>query len=734
MAGVSVRRKSVSTRKIFVLLVGLLSLSVVTSTLPAAANEGPAANASAEQPKQTETPATFDDKVRAASALGIVASNELLVLNDRNFVFALWRQAKGAEVRASAELALGGTDADCATWIKLGIHDAVKRDQSNEQRDAEAARIARELKRNAAMVIGIEPTAEMLVLSYKDFVYDLWKRASGPKVKAAALDAFGKDEAGQKAFLAEGIRKAHEQDQLDAIEKDQQANEAEKARQRDRAAKQRAMRQVLGVEPTDGMLALSDDNFIREVWNRAKPDTEVQSAAVAALRSSDPAVWKRFIDTGIYEANDRDKANELRKQEEADKRRLLEIQTRAEKSLVHPGLVDAAKDALAAGPGAVSWFLRIGQYGNALVQSLQADTVGVRGWYIRHNSDGPARIDPGNPVPAKGLGADAHWRVLPGLANTECHSFEVADRPGVYLRQENLRVLVAKSDGSEQFRRDATWCSRPGLMGEAVSLESFSAKGRFLRHINAELWAANDSGEHWFDNPKLFKVDASWRVHGWYPVSTGISLRWLNDDTLRRRVGKPVEEEKSDGDVRWRNYENARLYWTPQTGAQAMQGGILAKYDQLGAHKSGIGVPTTDEASTPDGTGRFNHFSNGCSIYWTMPTGPHLVCGAIREKWAQLGWERGLGYPTTDESAAADGVGRFNHFTNNASIFWLPEVGPHAVSGAIRDKWSQLGWERSYLGYPVSDQVDRDGVLVQEFQHGRIEHDPRTGRTTDVRK
>ncbi|SHH06480.1 hypothetical protein SAMN05444320_12038, partial [Streptoalloteichus hindustanus] len=31
------------------------------------------------------------------------------------------------------------------------------------------------------------------------------------------------------------------------------------------------MRQVLGVEPTEGMLELSDDNFIREVWNRAKP-------------------------------------------------------------------------------------------------------------------------------------------------------------------------------------------------------------------------------------------------------------------------------------------------------------------------------------------------------------------------------------------------------------------------------------------------------------------------------
>ncbi|SHF44436.1 LGFP repeat-containing protein [Streptoalloteichus hindustanus] len=635
----------------------------------------------AEQPKAAAG-ATLDDKLRAASALGIVASNELLVLSDRNFVFALWRQAKGAEVRASAELALGGTDADCTTWIKLGIHDAVKRDQAKEQRDAEAARIARELKRNAAMMVGIEPTAEMLVLGYKDFVYDLWKRVSGPKVKAAALEAFGKDEAAQKAFLAEGIRKAHEQDQLDAIEKNQQATEAEKARQKARAAKQRAMRQVLGVEPTEGMLELSDDNFIREVWNRAKPDTEVQTASVAALRSSDPAVWKRFIDTGIYEANNRDKANELRKQEEADKRRLLEIQTKAEKSLVHPELVDAAKAALAAGPEGVSWFLRIGQYGAALIQSLQSDTLGVRGWYIRNGSDGHARIEPGKPVPGPGVGADANWRVVPGLADTNCHSLEAADRPGVYLRQENLRVLVAQSDGSEQFRRDATWCSHPGLQGAGVSLESLSAKGRFLRHINSELWAANKSGENWFDNPNVFEPDASWRMHGSNPVSTGILLRWLNDESLRGRVGNPVEEEKADGDVRWRNYQQARLYWTGATGAQEIRGAIRERYDALGAHKSGLGVPITDELTTPDGIGRFNHLNRH----------------------------------------------------DGASIYWSPETGARAVYGTIRERWASLGWERSYLGYPTGEEKKVGDLVVQEFQNGRIEHDPRTGRTTDIRK
>ncbi|GGM57683.1 hypothetical protein GCM10012275_31110 [Longimycelium tulufanense] len=657
--------------------------------------------------------ASLEDKVRAASRLGIVAGDDLLVLDDRDFVFALWRQATGEEVRASAELALAGSPADCTMWIKVGIHEAVKRDQATEQRDAETARLARELKRNAAMVIGIEPTPEMLVLSYKDFVYQLWKQATGPKVKAAALEAFGQDETAQKKFLAEGIRKAHEQDQLDAIEQDKQASEAEKEHQKARAAKQRAMRQVLGVEPTEGMLELSDDNFIREVWNRATPDTEVHAAAVTALRSSDPAVWKHFIEAGIYQASDRDRANALKTQEEADRRRVLEIKARAEKSLVHPALVEAAEAALAAGPDAVSRFLRAGQY-EALLQSVEVTTPGIRGWYVRNGADGPAHVSRGKDVPEDGAGADATWRIVPGLADSNCHSLEVADRPNVYLRQENLRVVVAPSDGSDQFRRDATWCSRPGLNGEGVSLESLSTNGRFLRHINAQLWAANDSGQNWFDNPHLFKEDATWQIRGANPVVTAIEYRWRNEEAIRVRLGNPTGAEQVDGDVRWRDFERGRMYWTRETGAHQMGGTVFEKYSKFGGHKSFLGLPTTDEMTTPDGIGRYNHFSrkDGASIYWSPSTGAHAVWGGIRAKWAELGSEKGLGYPTTDETGTADGVGRYNHFNGRggASIYYSPSTGIHAVWGDIRAKWAELGSEKG-LGYPTTDETGTaDGV------------------------
>jgi len=70
-------------------------------------------------------------------------------------------------------------------------------------------------------------------------------------------------------------------------------------------------------------------------------------------------------------------------------------------------------------------------------------------------------------------------------------------------------------------------------------------------------------------------------------------------------------------------------------------GEIGKKWQQLGAQGGFLGAPLNDETGTPDGIGRFNHFQGG-SIYWTPATGAHEVHGAIRDKWASLGWERSV--------------------------------------------------------------------------------------------
>jgi len=159
--------------------------------------------------------------------------------------------------------------------------------------------------------------------------------------------------------------------------------------------------------------------------------------------------------------------------------------------------------------------------------------------------------------------------------------------------------------------------------------------------------------------------------------------------------------------------------------ATEMHGAIAAHYNNTPGLAALFGPTTTTERTTPDTVGRYNHFDggDGGSIYWTPATGAWSVHGAIRGHWASLGWEAGpTGYPTTDERTTPDGVGRYNHFTggDGASIYWTPTTGAQLVHGAIRDRWASMGWERSSLGYPTSDEYAVPGGRRSNFQHGSL--------------
>jgi hypothetical protein len=637
------------------------------------AEAAPASAAVAAAPADGAPESVLADKVRAAAVLGIDASNDLLVLNDRNFVIALWRRATGSEVRASAELAFAGTDLECTQWIKSGLQEAKTRDDRNELRDTAVAQAARELKQHAAATIGISAEPELLVQSYKDFVYALWQRSTGPKVKAAALTAFGAPEDAQKEFLLNGIVTAHDQDMQDAIDADHNATEAQKAAQEARNAKASAAA-VLGIVATDSLLVLPDDNFVREILNQAVSGSEIAAAAETALRSSNPADWKAFIYTGIFAANDRDRVIANQKKADADRKRLTELKVKATNSGMNPTLVTAATVALAGTPADVDRFLRIGQYeGGVLRQSLQADTVGTRGSYIRGAQGQQAIINFGSPTPQPGDGVDATWTVEPGLADVDCFSFESVTNPDTFLRQSDFKVLIQPSDGTDKFRADATWCAKTQT-GGGVSLESKSAPGRFLRHYNGLVYAADKSGAHPYDAANLFDIDSFWRVHGENPTTTAISRRWLNDDAVRAKVGDSIADEQILGDLRYHDYQKGRLTWTAAIGVKQLGGNILAEYLQTDMVRSPIyGAALTDETGTPDGVGRYNHFAGGGSIYWTAATGAHLVYGGIKNRWSALDWERSyLGYPIDDPHAVAVGqCGNFQH----GSITWNSATG-----------------------------------------------------------
>jgi LGFP repeat len=147
---------------------------------------------------------------------------------------------------------------------------------------------------------------------------------------------------------------------------------------------------------------------------------------------------------------------------------------------------------------------------------------------------------------------------------------------------------------------------------------------------------------------------------------------------------------------------------------------MQARYDSLGSLKAELGQLVNKE-------GRVWYFHNGC-LYYKSSDRVVEIHGDIYKKWVKLGGLK-WGKPDTDESPCVDGTGRFNHFENGTkTIFWHPSTGANGVEGDIKVRWNELGWERSYLGYPTSDEVDfPDGGRVNAFQRGGIYWWPDTG-------
>jgi hypothetical protein len=136
--------------------------------------------------------------------------------------------------------------------------------------------------------------------------------------------------------------------------------------------------------------------------------------------------------------------------------------------------------------------------GSTNVVRLQSHNYPDR--YVRH-SDYRARID-SNVSPAQ----DAHFKMVPGLANSSGVSFESVNFPGYYLRvRSNGEVWLGQNDGSSGFKNDATFRRVAGLAdSNKNSYQMWTDSSRYLRHYNYLMRADSGSGD-------LFKADATYR-------------------------------------------------------------------------------------------------------------------------------------------------------------------------------------------------------------------------------
>jgi len=228
-----------------------------------------------------------------------------------------------------------------------------------------------------------------------------------------------------------------------------------------------------------------------------------------------------------------------------------------------------------------------------------------------------------------------------------------------------------------------------------------------------------------------------------------------------------------------RNFQNGAIGWNPLTGAHALHGPILARWNELGADKGFLGFPTTDVTPGNDvrAEGCFAHFQGG-SIYWAPPpqsivtgvltgvvsattaasatvattpgapvaTMPSATVAAIPRATAALAAPTAIAATTATSIAATSiaatsiasatkaGIGSvvstIGATLNNGGLVSAVQssAGAFEVHGAIRDKYLALGAEASILGYPRTDESGTpDGVgRFNHFQGGSIYWTPGT--------
>lgn len=147
---------------------------------------------------------------------------------------------------------------------------------------------------------------------------------------------------------------------------------------------------------------------------------------------------------------------------------------------------------------------------------VSLESKSVPGQYVRH-SFFLGRVDP----VVGDLGQkDASFVQRPGLAQPTTAgfvSFESVNYPGWYLRHFAFGIVLAKNDGTAQFKDDATFKVHPGLADTAQSsYEAINFKNFFIRQwlLQGLVLGPAVPGDTSFDAAATFKTVEGFSKNG----------------------------------------------------------------------------------------------------------------------------------------------------------------------------------------------------------------------------
>lgn len=255
----------------------------------------------------------------------------------------------------------------------------------------------------------------------------------------------------------------------------------------------------------------------------------------------------------------------------------------------------------------------------------------------------------------------------------------------------------------------------PGLAGPDSRVATFSASDKPV------IFWTPDHGAFVVRGP----LNAAWDRLG---SSGGVLGAPIGDETYD---GDLTAQKFSGGQISW-NTKTKEFTTDPASLADQLKG-LQVAVDPTGAinmawRASGgpngpLGVKKGAQFSI-GGDGIVQDFAGG-KVYFTPATGANAVESDILAKYESLGGPVGsdLGFPTTSESDGGIGpASRIIPFSaaDKPVIFWTSDHGAFVVRGAMKAAWDKLRGATGKLGAPVGDQAVDGDVVSQKFAGGKI--------------
>lgn len=127
-----------------------------------------------------------------------------------------------------------------------------------------------------------------------------------------------------------------------------------------------------------------------------------------------------------------------------------------------------------------------------------------------------------------------------------------------------------------------------------------------------------------------------------------------------------------------------------------------------------LGGPTGTLRMVRGGGGASQTFERG-TVYYSPDTGAQAVYGAIAARYRAVGGPAAIGYPTGGEQAAGDG--RFSEFNGpeGAAIYWSPTTRASLLTGGVLRAWRASGGVTGPFGFPTSDTVNTGRADEADF-------------------